>query len=157
MSCLHKYVVNLYITDEVDTCSKDLNIDFTLHKCFFGAVKLTKKADPDRYKYSGYDIGFNFNSQFSWTDISMEKSVIIFIVRNSFFVHVDGRNKNILVFGEGLTQGLSNVTIIVEARYPMDFKESEKRFVSSPHYNESNSFLFVNTVKYIILKQKIQK
>ena len=72
-------------------------------------------------------------------------------------MHVDGRNKNILVFGEGLTQGLSNVTITVEARYPMDFKESEKRFVSSPHYNESNSFLFVNTVKYIILKQKIQK
>ena len=29
VSCLHKNLVNLYITYELDTWSKDLNIDFT--------------------------------------------------------------------------------------------------------------------------------
>ena len=26
-------------------------IDFTLDNCLFGAVKLTKNADPDKYEY----------------------------------------------------------------------------------------------------------
>ena len=31
----------------------------TLKNCLFGAVSLTKSADIDKYKYSGYDIGFD--------------------------------------------------------------------------------------------------
>ena len=30
----------------------------------FGAVKLTKNADKDKYKYSGYGIGFDSRSEF---------------------------------------------------------------------------------------------
>ena len=33
----------------VDTLSRDLSGDFTLKSCLFGAVKLTKNADPDKY------------------------------------------------------------------------------------------------------------
>ena len=62
-------------------------------------------------------------------------------------MHIDGRNKNILVLGEGPTQGLEDATITAEAKYPINFTESEKRFVLSLHYNGSNSFLFVNNVK----------
>ena len=40
-------------------CQKDLNTDFTLGNCLLGAIKLTKKAYPDKYKYSGYSTGFN--------------------------------------------------------------------------------------------------
>ena len=36
-----------------------LNTDLTLNNCIFGSVKLTKNADPNKYKYSGYDIGFH--------------------------------------------------------------------------------------------------
>ena len=43
---------------------KNLNTDFTLNNCLFGSVKLTKDADPDKYKYSGYSIGFNSHSEF---------------------------------------------------------------------------------------------
>ena len=39
--------------------------DFTLKDCLFGAVKLTKNADPDKYSYSGYGIGLDFRSRFS--------------------------------------------------------------------------------------------
>ena len=33
---------------------RNLNTDFTLGNCLFGSVKLTKNADPDKYKYSHY-------------------------------------------------------------------------------------------------------
>ena len=62
-------------------------------------------------------------------------------------MHIDGRNKNILVLGEGPTEGLGDATITAEAKYLINFTESEKRFVLSLHYNGSNSFLFVNKVK----------
>ena len=32
---------------------RNLSTDFTLNDCLFGSVKLTKNADPDKYKYSG--------------------------------------------------------------------------------------------------------
>lgn len=44
--------------------SKDLNTKFTLGDCLFGAVKSTKNVDPDKYVYSGYDIGFDARSNF---------------------------------------------------------------------------------------------
>ena len=49
VSFLHDYVVNLYISKELETWSRDLNTYFTLGVCCFGAVKLTKNADPDKY------------------------------------------------------------------------------------------------------------
>ena len=45
----------------------DLDTDFTLGNCSFGAVKLTKNADLDKYKYSsnskGSDSGLHFHRQ----------------------------------------------------------------------------------------------
>ena len=48
----HKNIVKLYILYKLDTWSKDLNTYFTLGNCLFWAVKLTKNADPDNYKYN---------------------------------------------------------------------------------------------------------
>ena len=49
----HGKVVNIYIAYEI---SKSINIsDYpTLENCLLGAVTLTKNADIDKYKYSGY-------------------------------------------------------------------------------------------------------
>ena len=94
-------VVNLFIVYELDRWSRDLNTDFTLKECLFGAVKLTKNDDPDKYKYSGYDIGFDSRSQFSLTDGSMRKNVIIFGADISSSVHVDNTGNYILILGEG--------------------------------------------------------
>ena len=52
VSFLHKNIVNLYITYELDAGSKDLSTDFSLGSFLFGLVKITKNADPDNYKYS---------------------------------------------------------------------------------------------------------
>ena len=80
----------------------------------FGAVRLTKNADLDKYKYSSYDIRFNSRSEFSGTYGNVGKNVIIFGIDNSFYVHIDGRNKSILVLGEEPTQGSDKDTIIAK-------------------------------------------
>ena len=45
----------------------------------FGVVKLTKHADVDLYKYSGYGIGFDRKGLFSIRD-EVGKNIIIFEV-----------------------------------------------------------------------------
>ena len=47
--------------------------DFTLKDCFCGGVQLSKNADPDKYVYSSYCIGFDSRSEFSVPDSSMGK------------------------------------------------------------------------------------
>ena len=114
VSFLHKNIVNLYILYKLDTCSKDVNPDFN---CLFGAVNLTKNADADKYRYSGYGIGLDSRSQFSWLDWRDGKNFIIFGVHNGSSVHTDDRNKNILVHCERLTQGLDKTAITAETKY----------------------------------------
>ena len=58
---------------------------------------------------------------------------------------------------EGPTQGLQDTTLTAEAKYPINFTQSGKRFISSLHSNRSNSFLFINAKKYINSKQRTQK
>ena len=53
--------------------------DFALGNSLFGDFRLTKNADPDNYKYSGYGIGFDARGRFLFTDGSMiGKQVITF-------------------------------------------------------------------------------
>ena len=103
-------VVSLFIIYELDRLSRDLNIDFPLKDCLFGAVKLTKDADPDKYKYSGYGIGFDLRSEFSFTDGSMGKNGIIFGADMSSSVHIDNTTKSILILTKGPIKGLDDAT-----------------------------------------------
>ena len=50
------------IVYEIDTSLRDLNSHFTLKDCLFRSVKLAKNTDREKYKYSGYGIGFNSRS-----------------------------------------------------------------------------------------------
>ena len=64
-------------------------------------------------------------------------------------VHLDNKGKDILILDEGPTQGLDDTTLTAEAKYPINFTQSRKRFVLSLHYNGRNNFLFVNaTIVY---------
>ena len=51
-------VVNIYIDYEIST-NVNINDYLTLENFLFGAVTLTKNADIDKYKYSGYGVGFD--------------------------------------------------------------------------------------------------
>ena len=108
-------------------------------------MNLNKNADTDKYGYSGYGIEFDARSQFSLPDGSWGKNIIIFGVDNSSSTHFDNRKNDILVLSKGPTQKLDDTTIIAEAKYPISFTKSGKKFLLSLHYNGSNSFLFVNT------------
>ena len=55
---------NFFIVYEIHTLSKDLYASFTLADCLLGATKLINNADPNKYGYSGYYIGFDAHSQF---------------------------------------------------------------------------------------------
>ena len=69
-------------------------------------------------------------------------------------VHVDNKRKDVLIFGEGTTQGLDDTTLTAEAKYPINFTQSGKRFVLYQYYDGSNSFLFVNATKVYQFKAK---
>ena len=69
-------------------------------------------------------------------------------------VHVNNKTKSILIFVEGPTQGLDDITLTAEAKNPINFIQPTKRFVLSLHYNGSNSVLFVNATKIYHFKAK---
>ena len=49
-----------------------------LGNCLVGAVKLTKNVGPGKYGHTGYGIGFDTFSQFSWGVVSLGKNSFIF-------------------------------------------------------------------------------
>ena len=87
-SMTHKNVVNIYIVYELGTSSSHSD-DPTLKHSLLGAVRLTKNADIDKYGYSGYGIGFDRKSIFSFPSGGFGQNVIIFGVDMSSSAHID--------------------------------------------------------------------
>ena len=95
-------IVNICIVYEIT--KKKTIIDYpALENCLFGSVKLTKNSDIDKYKYSGYGIGFDRRDEFSFGD-GFGQNVIIFGADMSSSIHANNKTKNILVLGKGFTQ-----------------------------------------------------
>ena len=69
-------------------------------------------------------------------------------------VHTDNKKKGILILGVGPTQWLDDTTLLAESQYSINFLRSSRKFSLSFHYNESNSFLFVNTTRIYQCKTK---
>ena len=106
-----------------------------------GSVKLTKNSDIGKYKYRGYTIGFDPDSAFPLPDGSIAKSDTIFGADMSSSVHVDNKWKNILILGYGQTQRLPDDTLTPEAKYSINFTQSNIKFCLSVYYNGSISFI----------------
>ena len=98
---------------------------FNARKYLFGAVILVKNADIDKYKYSGYGIGFDRDGIFSVGN-GFGKNVITFGVDMSSSVHVDKKKNDILILGEGPTQGLDYTTLTAEKKYSINFTVHSK-------------------------------
>ena len=49
-----KEVVNIYIVYEIHLWALNVGKDFALGNSLFGASKLIKDADPDKYEFSSY-------------------------------------------------------------------------------------------------------
>ena len=115
----HKNVVNIYIVYELGASSSHIN-DPALKNCLFGVVTLTKNADIGKYKYSGYGIGFDRRSSFSFPSGRFGQNVLIFGADMSSSIRVDNKKKDILVLGRGPTQGLES-TLNAEKMYSINF------------------------------------
>ena len=73
-------VVHFFIVYALDSWSRDLNTKFTLGGCLFGAVKLIKNDDPDKYGCISYGIVFDACWNFS-INAEFGKNIIILILR----------------------------------------------------------------------------
>ena len=152
ISYTHGTIVNIYIVYELGASSSSNN-DPTLKDCLFGAVTLTKNADIDKYGYSGYGIGFNRKSSFSFPGGRLGQNVIMFRVDMSSSVHVDNKKKDIVILGKGPTQSLEH-KLTAEKMYSINFTVTKKKFCLILHYNGENSHLFVNGIEIYKFKAK---
>ena len=118
-----KKVINLFISYTLGPQLRNLNTDFTLGNCLTGSVKLTMNADLDKYKYSGNGTGFDSRSEFS---LPWEKMSLFFGADMSSSVHIDNKGKDILIIGEGPTQGLDYTTLTEKQNILLILHNQEK-------------------------------
>ena len=123
----HVSIVNIYVAYRLTPKINLGGIGPTLQNFLFGAVKLTKNTDIDKYKFSGYGTGFNS--------------------RGSFTHPSGGDGKNVIIFEADLsssTHGIDGTIIYAEKMYSTNFTVDNKKFSLSLHYNGDNSSLFIN-------------
>ena len=103
----HGKIVNICIVYEVRIAKINGNrtSNLTVQNALFGGVSLTKNADVNKYKYSGYGIGFDRTSSFSFPGGGNGQNVIIFGVDMNSSVHVDNKGKDILILRKGPSKG----------------------------------------------------
>ena len=82
------HIVNVYIVYELGAFSSNIN-DPTIKNCLFGAVTLTKDVDIDKYIYSGYGIGLDRRSSFSFSGGGFGQNIIIFGADMSSSIDID--------------------------------------------------------------------
>ena len=71
-------IVNIYTDYEISNNNNNSSSNYpTLKNCFFGAVSLTKNSDIDKYKYFGYEIGFDGHWFYSHPSGGNGRNVII--------------------------------------------------------------------------------
>ena len=77
---------------------------------------MTKNADIDECGYSGYEIGFDRMSSFSFPGGGFGQNVFFSGADMSSSACIDNENKDILILGKGLTGGLEH-TLTAEKMY----------------------------------------
>ena len=91
-SYTHGTIVNIYIVYELGASDSNDN-DPTLKNCLLAAVTLTKNADIHKYGYSGYGIGFDRTSRFSFPGSGFGQNVLIFGADMSSSAHIDNSSR----------------------------------------------------------------
>ena len=93
----HKKVVHICIAYEIKALT--LAIIWNYKIVLFGAVSLTKNADIDKYKYSGYEIGFNRHGSFWFPGTGLGRKIMIFGVDMNSSTKIDNKKKRYCNFG----------------------------------------------------------
>ena len=146
--------VNIYCVYKLDPISSSRDDTFTIQNALFGSMQVIKNADTSKYKYKGYGICFDEGGSFSKGNISNGKNVLIFGVDESSLVHANNKAINIYVMGDLFVQGINDTTLYAEKIYSQNFTQPHKKFVLSLHYNNDDSYLFVNGKQELKFKAK---
>ena len=122
----------------------------------FGAIKIANftNSDTDKWQYSGYGIGFDLTGSFAHPDGGNGKNVIIFGADVGNSIHGTNKTQSVLVLGHGLIQKINDTKIYAGKMCSPNFTADDKIFCLSLHYNDDNSYLFVNGKKVTKLKAK---
>ena len=146
--------ISIYCVYKLDSISSSRDDTFTVQNALFGAMQSTKNADTSKYKYKGYGICFDEGGSFSKGNISNGKNVLIFGVDESSLVHANNKANNIYVMGDLFVQGINDTALYAEKIYSQNFTQPNKKFVLSLHYNNNDSYLFVNGKQELKFKAK---
>ena len=117
-------------------------------------MQVTKNADTSKYKYERYGICFDEGGTFGIGDITNGRNVLIFGVHESSLTHANNKGNNIFVMGDGFVQGINDTTLYAEKTYSQNFTQPNKNFVLSLHYNNNDSYLFINGKQELKFKAK---
>ena len=85
----------------------------------------------------------------------MGKSVIIYEAEMGSSEHIDNKNKDTLILGEGPAHGLDYTTLTAAAKYSVSFIQPKIKFVLSLHYTTVSYWLILQ--QYINSKQTALK
>ena len=144
--------INIYCVYKLDPVASTRDTSYTIQNVLFGAMQITKNAtDYDKNNYKGYGICFDERSQFGHTisengraHTTNGRNVLIFGADMSFSTHATNRANHIYLMGDGLTQGINDTTLYAEKNYWRNVTDPGQKFVLSLHYNDDDSYLFVN-------------
>ena len=90
----HKNIVNIYIVYEISAITRN-SYDPKLINGLFGAVTLVKNSDINKFGYTGYGIGFDRGTTFSFPSGGFGHNVLIFGVDMSGSAHTDNKKRHI--------------------------------------------------------------
>ena len=144
-------IVNIYIVYELTGSNFDNN-GSAVKSSLFGAVRLTKNADIDKYQYSGYGTGFDRRANFSFLVGGFGSNVMIFEVDIISSVHV-GNKKRHFNSWKSPKQGLEH-TLATAKIYSINFTVTKNKSCLSRRDNRANSYLFVNGTEIHKFKAK---
>ena len=94
---------------ELNNWPRNPTNNFPLKNCFFGTAKLVGNETKSKFIYNGQGITFDVKGSWSF-DKDFARNFAIFSIDNSLPSHPDNWKNNLLVLGEGPTDGINNST-----------------------------------------------
>ena len=157
-------VINIYCVYELDPIDFSRNNKFTIQNALFGAIEITKNANTSKYKYKVYGICFDESEEFThvrkegnFNHTTLARNVTFFGADMSFSKHANNKANNIYVMGKDYIQKINDTTIYAEKMFYRNFTDSGHKFLLSLHYNDENSYLFVNGKEELKFKAKFNQ
>ena len=145
---------NIYCVYKLDSISSSRDSTFTVQNALFGSMQNTKNDDTSKYEYRGYGICFDEGGTFSKGNIANVRNALIFGVHENSLTHANNKANNIFVMGDGFVQGINDTTLYAEKIYSQNFTQPNKTFVLSLHYDNNDSYLFINGKQELKFKAK---